>query len=516
MKRIIIKSVLIAFLVNLTTGSAFAQSTLRLAVNGKDAIKLDPHLSTASVDKMVFGMVFNGLVRFKPGSINPNFIEPDIALRWETSSDGLAWTFHLRKGVQFHHGYGELTANDVVGSLKRAANPETSAVSSDYANFSNIDALDRYTVRITLSKRVPSLLGLVANYHGGNIISMKALKEMGNEGFKNKPIGTGPFMFDEYVPEQRVRLTDHKAYFRGQPSIKAVEVRYMSSYSAREQAFTNGEVDLIMGQRESVWLQRMEKNDDMIIDVFEPGELRTLHLNTNVKPLDDIRVRRAIAHTLNRSAIRNFIGCCVTNISWSPVPNGYLGFTDEIPKYSYDLKKAKSLLVEAGYPNGFTIKSIITEIPALLGPMKVIQKQLARAGINLELDIKQHSDFHAEIRKDQSPIVLYGAARFPVADTYLSQFYHSKSIVGTPKAVTNFSHCNVADESIDRARSEGSNEEQLNLWKNAQVQIMNHACSVPLFETLQVWARKKNIDYGYRLKGSVTLAPTINELTKIN
>lgn len=492
--------------------SASAEVTLRAAISGADAGQLDPHLSSKTPDKCLFGWMFNGLVRFRPGSMDPATIEPDLAERWESSPDGLTWTFYLRQGVKFHGDYGELTAEDVVFSFNRAGDPNVSTFSSDYAEFESVEALDKYTVRITLKHQVPSLLGLVANYHGGNIVSKKAVEEMGDD-FKMHPIGTGPFAFQEYRTKQNVTLVAYKDYFRGAPKIDKIVYRYMPSGSSRELAFFSKEIDLFYAIREQKWVERMSQKDDIAVDVFEPGELRTLHMNTTIEPLNDIRVRKAIAHAINREEMLQFMGKNVTRPTYSVVPNGYLGHTDDVQRYEYDPEKSKALLKEAGYPDGFTIRAIITKVAALLNPMQVIQEQLRRVGITLELEIVDHPTFHAQIREDLSPLVLYGAARFPIADTYLTQFYHSRSIVGTPSAVTNFSHNNVADAEIDAARKEVDSQKQLELWKVAQQKIMDECVAVPIFELLQVWGRNPNLEYGYELDGALSLGPVVNENT---
>jgi peptide/nickel transport system substrate-binding protein len=492
--------------------SACAEVTVKVAMNSADAGQLDPHMSSKTPDKCLFGWMFNGLVRFRPGSMNPATIEPDLAERWEHSPDGLTWTFYLRKGVKFHAGYGEFTAEDAVFSLERVRDPKTSKFSSDYVEFESIEALDKYTVRIKLKRIVASPLGLVANYHGGNIVSKKAVEEMGDK-FKMHPIGTGPFAFKEYRTKQNVTLVGHKDYFRGAPKIDRIVYRYIPSSSSRELTFDKGETDLFYATREQKWVDRMRKRNDILVDVFEPGELRTLHMNTTVKPLNNILVRKAIAHAINREEIIQFMGKNLTRPAYSVVPNGYLGHTDNVPRYEYNPEKAKKLLKEAGYPGGLTIKAIITKVAALLSPMQIIQEQLRRVGISLDMQIVDHPTFHAQIRKDLSPLVLYGAARFPVADTYLTQFYHSRSIVGTPTAVTNFSHCKVADAQIDAARSEVDPQKQLELWKMAQQKIMSECRALPIFELLQVWGRRPNLEYGYDLNGSLSLGPLINENT---
>ena len=111
--------------------------------------------------------------------------------------------------------------------------------------------------------------------------------------------------------------------------------------------------------------------------------------------------------------------------------------------------------------------------------------------------------------------MFYGAARFPVANTYLTEFYHSAATVGKPTAITNFSHCDVADAEIEQARKETDSAKQMADWKIAQDKIHKDVCAVPLFELQQVWARSKKVDYGYELKGAINIAPQITEKTSV-
>jgi peptide/nickel transport system substrate-binding protein len=492
----------------------FAETVLNVGTLSNDANQLDPHVSTKSQDKILFPWIFSGLVRFKPGSADLNEIEPDLAESWTSSDDGLTWTFKLRKGVQFHGGYGELTSEDVVFSLERAANKDISTAYKNYADFASVTAPDKYTVKITLAKPIPSLLGMVTNYHGGYILSKKAADKLG-EDLKTNPIGTGPFAFSEYQSKRQITLVANKDYFLGAPKIDKIVYRYLPDESSRELAFKNGELDLIYGTREQRWVERIREDKNVKVDIIGLGELRTLHMNAAHKPLDDIRVRKAIAHAVNRDEMVAFVGQDVARANVSVVPQGYLGYTGDVPKYAFDLAKAKALLKEAGYPDGITLKVIITKVASLRVPMEVLQAQLLKAGINLDLEVVEHSAFHKLIREDASDLVLYGAARFPVADSYLTQFYLSDSIVGTPTAITNFSHCDVADAEITAARSEADPAKQLALWKTAQQKILEHSFSVPIFEQLIVWARTANLDYGFEMKDSLSNGPIINEKTTL-
>lgn len=492
-------------------GSA-QESLLRVAGDG-DVSTLDAHRASATSDKTLVGWIYNGLVRFKPGSADPKDLEPDLAERWDTSADGKTWTFHLRQGVKFQGDWGTLSADDVVYSLQRSADPKRSTFSSDFSAVERVEKVDDLTVRITLKYADVNFLGRVSNYHGGNIVSRKAAEELGDK-FGTKPVGTGPFAFVEQVTQQYVKLTAHPGYFRGKPKIDTIMVRVIPSDSARELAFTSGEIDLMYGKREQRWVDAARRRPGFNVEIFRPGEFRLLHINQSMPPLDDIRVRRAIAAAINVDDLVRYVGKDVGPKGCSVVPPGYLG-EDCSVRYSFDLAKAKALLAEAGHKDGITIKAIVSNISAQQPFMEIMQAQLAKAGIKLEMQVVDHPTYQSQTRKDLSALVFYGAARFPIADTYLSEFFHSRATVGTPTAATNFSHCAVADKEIEQARTAPDAEAQKALWKEAQRKIMDNVCAIPLFELRQVWARSDRLDFGYELKGALNLAPPITEATTL-
>ena len=496
----------------LAAGDALAQKTLSVGMAAADVGQLDPHKAATTQDKPVVSWIFNGLVRLKPGSAKLEDIEPDLAEKWTASDDKLVWTFNLRKGVKFHGNYGELTADDVVFSLQRAGSSKTSSFSADYASVDKIEAVDPLTVRITLKSPIPSLLGIVANYHGGNIVSKKAVEERG-DNFRINPIGTGPFAFEGYKPNESVTLVAHAGYFRGKPKIERIVYRFIPSDSSRDLAFESGELDLLYGRQDQLWVDRMKKKPGVVVEAVPPGELGMLSLNMKQKPLDDVRVRRAIAYAVDPDALAAHKGKSVATAAQSSVPIGYLGQIKAMPMEKRDVAKAKALLKEAGYPDGIKFKVIQTQLPTMLSSMQVVQAQLKEAGIDMQLEVVDHQTFHANIRKDLSQGVYYSAARFPVADVYLTQFFHSKSIVLKPTAVTNFSHCDVADKEIDEARVSADPAKQKELWAAAQKKVADAVCAVPLFEALQVWARSPKVDYGYKFEGALQLGPVITELT---
>ncbi|MBW2148111.1 MAG: polyamine ABC transporter substrate-binding protein [Deltaproteobacteria bacterium] len=477
-----------------------------------DALGWDPFRVSPTPDKFVDSLIYSGLVRFKPGDINPANVEPDLAESWEVSEDGLTWTFHLRKGVQWHKGYGEFTAYDAEWSLRMTR--DKSWARKQYAAFKEIKALDKYTLQIKLANRIPSVLGILTDYHGGWIANKKAYEKLGKD-YPLHPVGTKSFVVKEYIPNQRTVLVAHEEYFRGKPKIKKIILRYMPDLSSREMAFRKGDLNMIEGVREQQWVEKMKALPDTVVDVFGPGETVTLHFNITKKPFDDIRVRKAVCYAINREALVKFMGKDVAVPLYSVIPMDYLGGTEAVERYDYNPQKAKQLLKEAGYPNGFEFEDVITEMAVYKRPLVVIQAQLRKVGIKMKLRVVIHPSFHSLIRKDTNHIVEYICARFPVADQMLSQFFHSSSIVMTKTAITNFSHYTKIDDLLDKARVEMDTKKQVALWKKAQQMILEDAVAYPLFVSKFVFARKPWVDYGYDLKSSLSLSPQFYENSEV-
>lgn len=491
------------------------EKVLRIGMNATTVAHLDPHRAQATSDRALAGWMFNALVRFPPGSADPSRIEPDLAERWERSPDGLTWTFHLRRGVRFHGPWGELDAEDVRHSLMRAADPKRSSFAGDFRALDRVEVVSPLVVKVVFKSPVPHVLGLLANYQGGFIISRKADLELGDK-FNAGPIGTGPFKFAELVTQQHLTLVAHSEYFRGRPKIDRVLYRFIASDSPRELAFTAGELDLIVGRRDQKWVERMRAAPGTVVDIFRPAEFRTVHLNTSVAPLNDWRVREAVVRAIDIPRIIAFVGKDIAITGNSVVPPSYLGSVGDGWAYPHDLARARALLAEAGHAGGVRIKSVVSNVSSIQPVMEVIQAQLKQAGITLDLEVVDHATYHAQIRKDASQLTFYGAARFPIADTYLNEFYHSRAIVGRPTAALNLSHCDVADQEIDAARVTPDPVRQLELWKAAQRKIHEAICSVPLFDLMQVWVRGARVDYGYTLEGALNLAPALTEASKLN
>jgi len=509
-------------------GPVDAAGTLRIAQNTSDLRSMDPHFATTTQDRSLVDMIFNGLVRYKPG--DGSVFEPDLATSLPTpkmEGGKQAWTFTLRKGVMCHPSPGvpsyELTSEDVVYSLQKSADKNRSAYAADYEGMT-VEAPDASTVKITLEKPQSPILffAKVANYSGGFIVCKKAAEKLGPDALKTNPVGTGPFMFKSYSPQERVELVANPAYFRGKPQLDGVDYRFMPDLSSRELALRNGQLDVINGAPDKAWVDKMKGVSGVKVDVFGVGEVATLNLNITAAPLDKVEVRKAIAYALDRDEFLALIGPGIAENVYSPVPAKFLagGLTrEELAAkgldYKTDLEKSKKLLAQAGFPNGFSMDLITSEMTGYRVLYESMQAQLAKVGIKVNLKLADHATMHSMIRKDANPLVIYIAWR-PNADVYLTQFLHSDStVVSGKKPNTNFSHYNKIDGLIEQARNETDPAKQVALWKEAQIKVLDDMAVYPIQYQNQVYARSTAVDYGHELISVLALYPGIDEKTRL-
>jgi len=411
----------------------------------------------------------------------------------------------------------------VVYSLQKSANPDRCAYAGEYTGMT-FEAVDAYTVKITLDKPLSPVLFFpkVANYSGGFIICKKAIEAIGDEAFKTHPVGTGPFLFGSYSPQEKIMLVANDAYFRGRPLLDGIEYRYMADISSREAGLLAGELDVINGVPDKAWVDKVSTESGVRVDVFGVGEVATVHFNTSVEPLNNPEVRKALAYAMDRDEFLALFGEPVAENVYSPVPAKFLagGLTKtEVEKlglaYDVDREKAKQMLADAGYPNGFSLEVITSEMTGYRRIYENMQAQLAEVGVDFKVKVVDHSTMHTQIREDVNPIVVYIAWR-PNADVYLTRFFHSDSIVVTgAKPDTNFSHYDQIDDLIEAARVETDPDKQVDLWKQAQIKILEDMVAYPLHYQQQVYARSEAVDYGHELISVLALYTGIDENTRI-
>jgi len=515
-KRLCLIGLVLTLVVTTMASFAFAaeeaelaeKQILTFAASGRDIHTMDPHFATTYIEYPLVEAIFNGLVRFPPGeSVSIEEIESDLAKSWDANEDKTVWTFHLREGVQWHKGYGEFTAEDVKFSLGRVSDPELgSPWRSSFAGVEDVEIVDKYTVRVTLKQPNPFFLLNVSNYHGGYIVPKEAVQELG-EDFATDPIGSGPFVFQGYQPRKKVTLEANDDYFRGAPILSEIEYLFMPDQTSRELALRTGEIDAADFPNIQKWAEELKKQD-FVVDLQGPGNMYHLHFNMSEEPFDNYKVRQALAYAFDRGKIVEYRGPAIVEKTYSMVPPGYFGHISDVRKYEYDLDKAEELLEEAGYPDGFSFQIFISEAESYKPYAVQAQSMWEEIGVDMQLKVVDHSSYHSLIRKDSNAVVFYNASRLPLADVYLRQWFHSKSIVDKPTAVTNFSHygevdadgdgeVDSIDELIDEAASDPDLDRQKELYAEAQKQI---AEDVPAFSYVQeqtIFARRPSVSLPY-------------------
>jgi len=494
---------------------------LRFATNSADIANLDPHFASGTQDRTIVDMIFNGLVRFKPGDSSQ--FEPDLATALpeptENSDGTQTWTFTLRDDAKTHAAEGAesapITAADVVFSFEKAANADSSAYAGNYEGWT-FEATDDATVAITVPQPLSETLFLpqVANYSGGYIVPQKAYEALGADGFITNPVGTGPFAFESHTPQNNVVLVANDDYFRGAPKLGGVEVRFIADSTSRELALQSGDIDVISGLPEAQWVERMNQQDGIQADVFGVGEAIFLNINVNHDIFKEPKVREAVFLAVSRDNHVALFGDPVGVPIYSVVPAQEMpgGLTQEEASaagvdFPQDVERAKQLLAEANYPDGFEIDLVTSEMDDYRTNYEVMAEELRQIGINVKLEVVQHAAMHELIRQDRNAIVIYVAFR-PTADVYLTQFFSADG------GVTNFSKFTV-DDLRDQARAETDPEKQAQLWRDANVEIQKNFAGTGLLAKNLVYAKSEKVDYGHELKSVVQLYPGINETTSI-
>lgn len=500
-----------------------AADVLRMGVAAAGPVTFDPHRASGT-DTIVADMVFNALLRYQPG--NSAVIEPDLAEsvpKPKMEGGKQVWTFTLKKGVMFHPGPKnkayELTSEDVLYSLQKAADPARSAYAESYAGMS-FKRLGPYGIQVILDKTLSATLMLprFANREGGFIVCRKAVEAMGDEGFNAWPIGTGPFAFKGYATERGVELATHRAYFRGTPRLDGVEVIFQPDIAAREQGFTSSELTVICGLRSAAWVQKAALWDKTVVDVFGPGETLGLAFDVDRSPFSDKRVRMACAYALNRQTFADIFGPGLAQKLYAPVPPeraGGVAVRELKPlglDYETDLAKARQLLREAGLENGFTLEIIRPEHCGDQYLYEVLQSQLNRIGINIVLTAGDASGACQSMGPGMSPVVFRWLGQ-PTADDILMQALSTnKTALSTGASKTSAGYSKL-DILLEAARRETGLKKQHEIWKHAQIKLLQDMAYYPISTIRYAYTRRAEVDYGYTLQSTMAIYPQITEKT---
>lgn len=456
---------ILAFIIIITVlsiGSVFAQENAKKGgvfryCDLKQVGLLDPPRLHQNQDVFLGSNLFNGLVNLVPGTWD---VYPDLAERFEVSEDKMIYTFYLRKGVKFHHGR-EMSAEDVVYSLNRAMEPKF-LNSARLRSIEKVEALDSHTVRITLKQFDNIFLVKIAGCVGSGIVPREYIEKYGDSfgTQKEKISGTGPYMVRDLNPAQNVVLQANPDYFRGRPYVDQIIMRTITQRTGEVLEFEAGGLDMAALKPP---YDKKFLNDPKWAPYCQSKVYPNIYwygFNTNEKPFDNPKLRRAIAYALDREQAVKIAGGGLGEPAYTPVPPGFEGFDPDFKPYSFNPKKVKELLKEAGYPNGITMKLCVWNYTPQRQYTEFYQAQLAELGIDLKLEFIDMGTFRAENAKGKYPF--YGnATSIPLPDTaaFLYQYFHSDNF---GPAGNNLKYKNEnADKYIKLAMTERNKEQRV-------------------------------------------------------
>lgn len=420
-------SVVAVLLILAMAGLAVAQSTLRgtreiVWAFHRDIANLDPAFVPGSPNYQVVMNVFDGLVRYSDTVIE---VEPSLAKSWELSPDGRVYTFHLVDNAYFHKGYGQVTSEDVKFSLERIMDP---AVASRYfgsvRNIERVVAVDPFTVEIHLTHPEPAFLVSVLAFRPGYIVSKRAVEELG-AAFATNPIGSGPYVFESWSTGNELVLVANEEYWNGAPYFKRVTLRVIPEESLAAMALVNDEVNFfqVYAPETFALLQGMP---GLEMNLVAGTWIHPIWLNTTRPPLDDVRVRRAIAHAIDKEGLTEAVSFGLGMPVESIIPPPMIGFTDDIPTYPYDLEVARRLLAEAGHAQGFELELVGRSDPDQVKISTVLQEQLAQVGIRLNVTLLETGAYSERMKQADTDLNIESIARFE-PDQMVSEFLYSGS-----------------------------------------------------------------------------------------
>ncbi|NWF93392.1 MAG: ABC transporter substrate-binding protein [Syntrophaceae bacterium] len=341
---------------------------------------LDPTTATsAAIPRVVYGNVLEGLVRIDR---NGNIVKA-LAQEYRISKDGKEYTFILKKGVKFHDGK-PFDAEDVKFTLERMLDPKTAAPNiAYYRDIESIQAVDSHTVKIRL-KNVNSMFLFNLARPDSIIVNKQAVDKL-----KSAPVGTGPFKFVEWVRGDRITLTRFDNYHRkGIPYLDKVTFKFIGDPSSQIAGLKAGDVDVIAYDVSPENALLLEKDPKFkVLNGYTTTEV-ILSTNNSRRPFTDVRVRRAMAHAIDRTAlIRGAMSGYGIPIG-SHMDPGNPYYVDLTSAYPYNPQKAKELLTEAGYPNGFEAVIKLPERYAYARRSgEIIADMLSQVGIRLKIEL---------------------------------------------------------------------------------------------------------------------------------
>ncbi|MGE0718489.1 MAG: ABC transporter substrate-binding protein [Alphaproteobacteria bacterium] len=492
----------------LAAAPAMAQApgrTLTIAF-GDPVSSMDPQLNNHAGDRSVDLHFFDLLVENRW-----NKLQPGLAESWRNLDD-TTWEFKLRRGVKWHDGK-EFTADDVLFSYKRAPNvPGSVATFAGYLRtIASVEAPDPYTLRIKTKAPNPNLPLNLASVH---IVSRHAGDGATTEDYNSGKamVGTGPFRFVSYTPGDRVIMRRNDDYWGDKPIWSNVNYRYVANPTARTAALLAGDVDVIdkvsvadAGRLKTAANVTLFNHPGLRVLIFQPSFAKGPNkyaTDAQGKPLPenpllDRRVREALSVAINRQAIvdRVMQGTAVAAGQW--MPEGTFGYNPAVKMPAFDTEKAKKLLAEAGFPNGFHL-TIHLPIDRYIGAPETAQavaQMWTRAGVRTAVETLPWAVYSSRVHKEEFAMTMIGWGNGTGEGSYALVNILGSVDAKQGRGASNWGH--YANPEVDKALDDATaafddaRREEI-LRRSVQV-VADDVGIIPLFHYNNIWAARKGL-----------------------
>mgnify|MGYP001545349885 CR=1 FL=1 len=466
--------------------------TLRISVD-QAAAKLNPLLTRVNPEYLISELLYSALTRLK---IDMS-VEPDLAESWSSSADLLEWTFVLRKGVTFHDG-SAFTAADVVATFEAILDAKTaSPARQNVGPIAKVTAKDDSTVVFTLSAPFADLPVTLA-YTNAKIVPAAVIKA-GLARLDREAIGTGPFKLVSFEPERLIVVARNDAYYdKARPYLDRIDVVVYPDISAESSALIAGDTDLISTAQPTEY-GRLVKAAGVKGLRVPSGQFCNVNFGCDTKPFNDVRVRQALALTIDRTAMVDFVTEGYGTPGNDTPLNAAYRFYAEQPLKKPDIAKAKALLAEAGYPNGLEATLIASDRPSLRTQMAVALREMAKpAGFRINVETMPHATYLDQVWKKGSFYVGFYNMQ-PTADAIFALLY-------TSNAAWNETRWNNAafDKVVNEARATVDEGKRRELYGEAQKLMHAEVPSIiPTFFDLLAARREWVQGYELHPRGAV-------------
>ena len=481
MKRGMVAWILgLALTAALAAAPAFADKDTLVVVQEAEPVGLDIMQSSIQTTMSVGYNIHETLL--KP--TEEAGVEPGLAEKWEKVDD-LTWKITLVKGATFHNGE-PINAAAVKFSFERIM---SDALKSPHrgklTSFKEVKVLDDHTFTISLAQPYAPGLYMLAQYLF--IVPPGYVQKVGDAEYNLNPVGSGPYKLDKWVKGQEVVMSAYDKYYGPKPAYKKLIFKGVPEEASRIAALLTGEAHVISGvpvhQRKRV----LDSGKAYLTD--QMGSMNYLGLNTYEKPFSDVRVRQALNHAVNRPLINKALFNDKAILCAGPISPRTLGADPALKPYAYDPDKAKKLLAEAGYPNGFETRLAFSPyMPQVQEQAEAIAADLAKVGVQVKLESFERAVMWDRYKNKQHMMFIYFWDDAPEPDRYMYSLFHSKSRDYYYKNET-------ADKLLEKGRSTMDPAARVKVYNELDRFLYNDAPWIYLYVIPEVYGVSNSVEY---------------------